>query len=162
MMACTRGQDTSNVSRALYSIFKIHPLNKTIGKSKSLLAASFVRPARKPDPAVSFVQALHQKYASESTGDKVPAASEIEISGKIVEEVGFEKIRKMLAQVEDLKIVILDGTCIVGPVADGDSPIKEVSPKIVELDLSRNLFETIEPVVEICGELASLRSLRIK
>lgn len=111
---------------------------------------------------MSFVQALHQKYASDTTAIKGPGAFEIEISGKIVEEVGFEKIRQTLARLEDLKIVILDGMCIVEPVAEGDRPIKEVSPKIVELDLSRNLFETIEPIVEICGELVFLQSLRIR
>jgi tubulin-specific chaperone E len=40
--------------------------------------------------------------------------------------------------------------------------IRETCPKIVELDLSRNLFEKFDEVVRICAELDNLRSLRLK
>lgn len=83
------------------------------------------------------------------------------ISGKFVEEVGFDKIRRQLTQLQDLKIVIVDGACI-NAVETDELRIRDVCPKIVELDLSRNLFERFEDVVEICGELDGLRSLRIK
>jgi tubulin-specific chaperone E len=98
------------------------------------------------------------------TRDQEPISSgtQIEISGKIVEEVGFDKIRRKLAQVSDLKIVILDGMLIAVPFAGDEVSIKETCPKITELDLSRNLFDRIDVVVDICRELEALRSLRLK
>lgn len=48
--------------------------------------------------------------------------------------------------------------------AEGEEPgkIGKTCPKIVQLDLSRNLFERMEPVVEICLALPALQSLSIK
>lgn len=40
--------------------------------------------------------------------------------------------------------------------------IRNTCPKIVELDLSRNLFEDVQDVVDICGELDDLKSLKLK
>lgn len=107
---------------------------------------------------------MRLKYASEVTSSNVPITSgtQIEISGKVVEEVGFDKIRLKLAQLQDLKVIILDGMRISHAQADGDSPIRDVSPMITELDLSRNLLETAEPLVDVCRELIHLRALRVK
>lgn len=87
----------------------------------------------------------------------------------MAEEVGFDKIRRRLAQVHDLRIVILDGMRVASAAAlptdqAGEAPksIKEVSPIITELDLSRNLFTRFATVVEVCGQLALLRSLKLK
>ena len=88
--------------------------------------------------------------------------SQIAISGKVVEEVGFDKVRRQQARVEDLKIVILDGLRVALPVAAGEGSIRETCPRIRELDLSRNLFERFGAVVEICRELEDLKSLRVK
>jgi hypothetical protein len=111
----------------------------------------------------SFVEAVHQKYASEEIErrDALVQQKEIEISGKTVYEVGFDKIRAQLAQLHELKIVLVDGMRIVKAETE-DRRIRDVCPKIVELDLSRNLFQTLEEIVNICAELDNLRSLRLK
>lgn len=133
------------------------------GNSQSSNAASFVRATRAADPEQSFVEAVHQKYATEVTAH--PAAihqdKQIEISGKVVEEVGFHKIRAQLAQLHKLKIVLVDGMRISSAEKPGRA-IREVCPKIVELDLSRNLFDTFDEIVHICDELENLKSLRLK
>lgn len=82
------------------------------------------------------------------------------ISGKTVEEVGFEKIQNEQAQLENLKVVLVDGLRIDRAAAG--SSIRNVCPSIVDLDLSRNLFEDCREVVNICGELNGLKSLRLK
>ncbi|TVY93885.1 Tubulin-specific chaperone E [Lachnellula willkommii] len=131
--------------------------------SKARTAGSFVRPTRQADPEQSFVEAVHQKYAAEITNQQAPEAldKQIVISGKVAEEVGFDKIRLQLSQLHELKIIIVDGLRINCAEKDGRA-IREVCPKIVELDLSRNLFEIWEEVVHICRELDDLRSLRLK
>jgi len=128
-----------------------------------------VRPTRPSDPPRSFLAALHAKYAPEATSTQQQGAGagtgqQIAISGKVVEEVGFDKIRKQLAQVHALKIVILDGMRVVS-VRDGETDSKgvgETCPSIVELDLSRNLFTRMGVVVGVVRELKELRSLRLK
>jgi len=108
------------------------------------------------------VEAVHRKYGTaDNSGNNSNPESIHTISGKVVEEVGFDKIRRQLAQLQELKIVIVDGACI-NTVETTSLRIRDVCPKIVELDLSRNLFERFEDVVKICGELDGLRSLRIK
>jgi hypothetical protein len=122
-----------------------------------------VRPTRTADPPQSFVEAVHQKYASEITErhDALVTESQIEISGKVVEEVGFDKIRQQLAQLHELKIVIVDGLRIA--IAEKtERRIRVICPKIVELDLSRNLFEYYDEIMNICRELDNLRVLRLK
>jgi hypothetical protein len=156
------------------------------------MSGSFVRPARKPDPIRSFSEALKAKYASDPVQDPTvhivfatkpgdnalkrdPLArinQPIRISGKEVEEVGFDKIRKQLAQLSELKIVILDGLCMERSVArlkeredgwpEGLTDVKEACPKAVELDLSRNLFEEWREVASICEQLEKLKSLRVE
>ncbi|OHE90689.1 CAP-Gly domain-containing protein [Colletotrichum orchidophilum] len=129
--------------------------------SKAPTAASFVRPTRRSDAAQSFVTALHGKYASEAVSRREPEIQIVFFGKKPAEEVGFDKIRRQLARVEDLTIVILDGTRIQLDVVDGDKSIRDTSPLISELDLSRNLFEGFSQVIKICQELDSLKSLRL-
>jgi tubulin-specific chaperone E len=138
-------------------------LIQILGRSSSKTAASFVRPTRAADPAQSFVEAVHQKYASEITErrDALVVESQIEISGKVVEEVGFDKIRQQLAQLHELKIIIVDGLRIA-TAEKAERRIREICPKIVELDLSRNLFEHYEEIMNVCRELENLRVLRLK
>ncbi|CAE7012373.1 hypothetical protein CFE70_002213 [Pyrenophora teres f. teres 0-1] len=142
--------------------------------------ASFIRPTRKPDPTRSFVQALKHKYASEQEEEDFrdpdvhvvfnhQPPKTVSFNGKPAEEIGFDKIRKQLAQLEELKIIILDGLCMVRPEARGSSwmdggekrDIADACPKAVELDLSRNLFEDWREVAAICEQLPGLRSLRV-
>lgn len=96
----------------------------------------------------------------------------IEISGKVVEEVGFDKIRKQLAELQELRIVLLDGLRVVGVLASYEQAqishneeaqkIGETCPKITELDLSRSLLSRWRDVWDICDQLKHLRKLKLK
>lgn len=104
------------------------------------------------------MEALKNKYASTSAQDIAATANEIHISGKTVEEVGFEKIRRQLAELQELRVVVLDGACI----ATVDSNLDQQNLKIIELDLSRNLFEHWYEFIVVCNSLHSLQSLRLE
>lgn len=147
-----------------------------------------MRPTRPSDPPLSYVEALKQKYASEPVEDStleldiivigkppdhVPvnsAGKVIKISGKEAEEVGFDKIRKKLANLKELRIVLLDTMHVARPIpalldqavvsVDKLTDVKDVSPKIQELDISRNLFEEWREIASICIQLDSLKRLR--
>ncbi|KAH8731181.1 tubulin-specific chaperone E [Phaeosphaeriaceae sp. PMI808] len=150
-------------------------------------SASFIRPARIPDPPRTFPEAVKSKYASETLSPdyedpdvnivfvvkpKDPLLrlnQPIRFSGKVAEEVGFDKIRKQLAQLEELRIVILDGLRMWRPdvrglgwlEGKGGSDVKETCPKAIELDMSRNLFEEWREVVSICEQLEKVSNLRV-
>lgn len=99
------------------------------------------------------------------TADQKPisSAQQIVISGKVAEEIGFDKIRRQQAQLDELKIAILDGMRIdAASYADDGRPIREVCPKITELNLSRNLLSAFRTVVDICSQLNDLGGLRLK
>lgn len=128
-----------------------------------------MRPSRPADAPQSFIAALYEKYATENGGaaaaqHRNPEIEIVYFGKKVAEEVGFDKIRRQLARVEELKIVILDGMRIAWDVQfeDGGRTIRETGPVIAELDLSRNLFESFRTVVKICRELRDLKSLRLK
>ncbi len=91
---------------------------------------------------------------------------QIVISGKVAQEIGFDKIRREQAQLSELKIVILDGVQVAfayAPDSQEKTPsIKDICPKVTDLDLSRSLFTQFGTVVEICSELKHLRTLRVK
>ncbi|KJR81668.1 uncharacterized protein SPSK_00735 [Sporothrix schenckii 1099-18] len=145
-----------------------------------LTPASFVRPTRRADAPRTFLEAVRAKYASEATTDTDTAGGDgktvlggavpgrqIVISGKVAEEVGFDKVRRQLAQIETLRVVILDGQCVVsegegeGPNPNAASQIQTTCPSITELDLSRNLFTDFATVAVVCRELPRLRGLRV-
>ncbi|OJD11708.1 hypothetical protein AJ78_07576 [Emergomyces pasteurianus Ep9510] len=144
-------------------------------KSKHPTAGSFVRPTRQADQSLSFLQAANEKYVSEldpssSRDGGVSSAKPIEISGKIVEEVGFEKVRKQLAELHELRFVILDGMRVSGVLAGEGSEeeyenelenIRKTVPKIVELDLSRNILRKWADVADICEQLKHLKVLKL-
>ncbi|PBP24547.1 CAP-Gly domain-containing protein [Diplocarpon rosae] len=109
------------------------------------------------DPEQSFVSAVKGKYGTPAVADD---SDEIVISGKTVEEVGFDKIRAQQARLHELKIVLVDGQRI-SHAENSPGEIRTVCPKIDELDLSRNLIEKLAEVAEICAELESLKSLRL-
>ncbi|KAJ5504206.1 hypothetical protein N7463_007080 [Penicillium fimorum] len=149
-------------------------------KSKHPTAGSFVRPSRPSDKPLGFLEALREKYASESenglssnslaSGTTVRGKA-IEISGKVVEEVGFDKIRKQLAELQQLRIVLLDGLRIAGVLAsynqaqdshnEAAQKIGESCPKITELDLSRSLLSRWRDVWDICNQLKHLKKLKL-
>ncbi|CAG7999991.1 unnamed protein product [Penicillium olsonii] len=148
-------------------------------KSNQLTAGSFVRPSRPSDKPRSFLEALREKYASEpvqnaSSNDLTGSTTQknaIEISGKVVEEVGFDKIRRQLAELQELRIVLLDGLRIVGvlpsyeqdhdPDSNAAQQIGLTCPKIIELDLGRSLLTHWRDVWQICNQLKHLKRLRL-
>lgn len=119
---------------------------------------------------MNFLAALNKKYVSSETNESTLPGDQIKISGKTVEEVGFEKIRRQLATLQDLRIVILDSLCIAGVEdhpgvknLDEWHRIKSLGLKIVNLDLSRNLLEEWAHVAGICSAVGkSLRSLKLE
>lgn len=145
-----------------------------VGKRKHPTAGSFIRPGRATDKPLSFLEAAHKKYVSDTpnlaAGSAAP--SPIVFSGKVVEEVGFEKIRKHLSDLQGLRIVLLDGMCMRGVLAEHGATlterqlelenIKKTCPKIMELDLSRNLLEDWSEVTDICLQLGDLKRLKLK
>ncbi|VUC20332.1 unnamed protein product [Clonostachys rosea] len=132
--------------------------------SKSAHGASFVRPTRPAQEPQSFIAALHEKYGSDGTQRETrPADSKIIMFGtKAAQEMGFDKIRRKMAQLQELKVVLLDGMCIATAWAEGEPGIKETCPNITQLDLTRNLIESLDPVVEICRNLPKLRNLGLR
>jgi hypothetical protein len=123
-----------------------------------------VRPTRPAQEPQSFIAALQEKYGSEGTQRETrPADSKIIMFGtKAAQEMGFDKIRRKMAQLQELKMVLLDGMCIATAWAEGEPGIKETCPNITQLDLTRNLIESIDPVVEICRNLPKLRNLGLR
>jgi hypothetical protein len=109
-------------------------------------------------------------YGRRSKDPNVRLNQPIKFSGKVAEEVGFDKIRKQLAQLEELRIVILDGLAMCRPEVRGGAwmeradatDVRDACPKAVELDLSRNLFEEWREVADICAQLERLKNLRVE
>ncbi|KAK2732489.1 hypothetical protein FQN57_002622 [Myotisia sp. PD_48] len=149
------------------------------GKSNLPTAGSFVRPGRAVDQPLGFLEAIREKYASETPtiqhGPKTPLAAGssnhlLEIGGKIVEEVGFEIVRRQLATLHELQNVIIDGFRVNGILPHDPNPseqekelenIKATCPAIIHLDLSRNLLCSWKEVSDICNQLGRLRTLKL-
>jgi tubulin-specific chaperone E len=154
---------------------------------KSDKAASFIRPNRPSDPVRSIVHAIKFKYGGEDSTEFqntvrkreiVPShrgteGKVIRISGKEAEEVGFDKIRKKLAHLEDLRIVLLDGLCISTYYKSADltltveqeeeaTAVGRICPNIQELDLSKNLWEHWSEIARVCKQLPKLATLRVE
>ncbi len=127
-----------------------------------------MRPTRPADKPQAFLSALRLKYDADaaSGGGQPVRAKQIVISGKVAQEIGFDKIRREQAQLSELKIVILDGVQVAFPYAPDSQEktpsIQDICPKVTDLDVSRNLFTQFGTVVEICSELKHLRTLRVK
>ena len=75
-----------------------------------------------------------------------------------MEEVGFEKIRQQLAELQELRVVVLDGACI----AAVESDLEKQNLKILELDVSRNLMEDWREIIALCKSLCCLTSLKLE
>lgn len=116
------------------------------------------------DKEQSFLEAVQAKYAPETPTKSADPSNQIEISGKVVEEVGFDKIREQQSQLHELKIVLVDGMRIKEAQYEPriHLEISLVCPKIVELDLSRNLFEKFHQIADTIRQLVDLRKLRLK
>jgi hypothetical protein len=88
-----------------------------------------------------------------------------------VEEVGFERIRQQQAELQNLRIVLLDGLRLSGITLDRHGPsavataqeaVAQTCPQIIELDLGWNLLETWTDVAEICLPLQKLQALKAR
>ena len=133
--------------------------------SCSPICASFIRSTRIADETRSFLRALRYKYAEDEPGASLDKS--INISGKVVEEIGFERIRMQQAALKELRVVVLDRLRIRGILSKDDvdvfqEDVAETCPKITELDLSCNLFEHWREVVEICSPLKELKCLKAR
>jgi hypothetical protein len=127
------------------------------------------------DPTVQVVFVTKEGDDANARPDPTARLNKpIMFNGKVAEEVGFDKIRKQLAQLEELRYVILDGLRMWRPEVrrnsrggdelewpQGATDIKDACPKTYELDLSRNLFEEWREIAAICEQLDRLRSLRV-
>src|ERR1700749_5031624 len=127
-------------------------------------AGSFVRPSRPADRTRRFMQALRYKYAGDDqVSNDMPR--QVRISGKEVEEVGFDKIKRKQAILNELKRVFLDGLCISHcdeqAARRNLKEIGETCGDIIDLDLSNNLFEKFGEIALICTQLRHLSSLRL-
>jgi hypothetical protein len=101
---------------------------------------------------------LKTKYAAIGPGENISNQTVIRISGKEAEEVGFENLR----------IVVLDDMLVKAydeqntNLEDNLDKILETCPNITDLDLGRNLFETLSEISEICDRLPRLKFLRLE
>ena len=128
-----------------------------------------MRPTAAWDQPRTFLEALKFKYAAvETDSTSIQSQNTIRISGKEAEEVGFEKIAKQQAQLQNLRIVVLDDLLIKASSGSEEESkgllkqIAETCPNITDLDLGRNLFETLDEIASICDQLPRLRSLKLE
>ncbi|KAI5275769.1 hypothetical protein E4T47_01380 [Aureobasidium subglaciale] len=128
---------------------------------------SFLRPSAVWDKPRTFLEALRTKYAAAETGGDTSSQNTIRISGKEAEQIGFEKIARQQAQLQNLRIVVLDDLLVTAydgtntTQEDSLDRIFETCPNITDLDLGRNLFETLDDISEICDRLPKLKFLRL-
>ncbi|KAL8666965.1 MAG: hypothetical protein Q9168_007361 [Polycauliona sp. 1 TL-2023] len=142
------------------------------GRSQEPTAASFIRPdSKRIDKNRSLLSALREKYGSENMSEGAnERSSSIVISGKKVDEVGFDVISRKQSAWSDLAVVSLNALRIdslfhYSPHSQQDSD-KEVHAlfsdlKWQELDLSRNLFADWDDITNICKHLRDLRVLKV-
>ncbi|KIW12951.1 hypothetical protein PV08_08138 [Exophiala spinifera] len=141
--------------------------------SPSPTAASFIRPSRTPDSERTVLEAIKFKYApkqpSPSANGARGSAEAIAISGKVVEEVGFDRIQAQLSVLADLKIVLVDELVVSGVARRGASSdeiraaqeeLASTCPNLVELDVGWNAIETWADVGDICAPLKKLKILK--
>lgn len=107
---------------------------------------------------------MKQKYASEVTLEQNPVSNtaQIEISGKVVQEVGFDKIRQQISKLDSLKIIILTNQRVCTVSKDGEDTIADVCPAAELIDLTGNLIHLFGEVVAVCQSLTRLRILKLK
>ena len=134
--------------------------------SSSSTAASFVKSSRKADPERTVLEAIKHKYGSDT--DDSLHADVVVISGKVAEEVGFDKIAKEQAELAGLRIVLIDQLIVSGITARGatssslvaaQQELSSTCPNIIELDIGWNTIEDWQDVVNVCQALTKLRTL---
>lgn len=142
--------------------------------SSSPTAASFLRPSRKPDPERTLLEAIRFKYGrakkdSHGEAGSGETSNTIAISGKVVEEVGFEKIQKQLSLLAELRIVLADELTVFGvarrdattqEIEDAQQELSKTCPSIAELDIGWNPIETWQDVAYMSRPFKRLKILK--
>lgn len=82
------------------------------------------------------------------------------IKAPILEMVGFDKVNKKQSNFNELRIVYLHDECVSSAGAPGE--LEQLSPKINELDLWKNLLNSWKSVAEICSQLRHLTKLNVR
>lgn len=84
-------------------------------------------------------------------------------SGKEAEEIGFGKFHQRQAQLRGIHVLVLDHMRIRHTVTEqhNNGPIGDICSEIMDLDLSSNLFSSLEEVADICAQMPKLRVLTL-
>lgn len=138
-------------------------------RSSSPTAASFVRPTRKPDTERTILEAIEFKYSNSLSDANGIRPETVVISGKVAEEVGFEKIAKKQAQLADLRVILLDQLVVNGiaprdapgsAVAEAQKHLFQTCPNIREIDIGWDTIERWQDIADICKALPNLKTLK--
>ncbi|CAK1356108.1 unnamed protein product [Cercospora beticola] len=125
-------------------------------RSRSPTTASFLRPNQPWDKSRTFYQALHEKYMSDDASN---LGATVYFSTKQAEEVGFQKFAKRQAALQGIHVLILDRMRIRHTGNDEDDNIRETCKDITELDLTSNLFESLDEILNLIALLPKLAHL---
>lgn len=136
--------------------------------SHSPTSASFIKPNNKLLVYRTVLEAIEHKYGAEphANGSIHNGDAPIEISGKTVEEIGFQKIKDQQSQLSALKIVLIDELNVKSLRRQDQSLEKarrellDTCPRISELDLGWNPLETWQDIAEISAALPNLKILK--
>nr|POE54888.1 tubulin-specific chaperone e [Quercus suber] len=129
------------------------------GRNKNVTPASFLRPGQPWDVPRTFFQALEEKYLHKTDRQQDEI---IYVSGKQVEEIGFEKFAKRQAQLRGIHVLVLDGMRIRHQCSKAEADrISAVCAHITDLDLTFNLFESFREIAHLCKSFPKLRSLTL-
>ncbi|KAK0928587.1 hypothetical protein LTR29_017337 [Friedmanniomyces endolithicus] len=128
-------------------------------RSNSPASASFLRPKQPWDEHRTFLEALREKYVSQTSAADQEA---IYFSSKQAEEVGFDKFARRQAELRGIFVIVLDRMRLRHRSDDSDvDTIAELCQEITELDVGGNLFETLVEVYDLSRRLPKLRSLTL-
>lgn len=116
-----------------------------------------MRPATAWDAPRSLLIALKEKYAARPSAVSQIAGESLVVGGKLVQEMGYDKIGQRQARLDELENVILDGQQLA-PSPD-DEILHDVCGNVRHLDISRNMFSGLHDIVMIVRQLPKLTSL---
>lgn len=94
--------------------------------------------------------------------DPVTQDEVVYFSSKKAEEVGFEKFARRQAQLQGIHVLVLDHMRIRGGLSGEDSEtIGRICAHVTDLDLSSNLFESLDQVLQLIAHFPKLSSLTL-
>jgi len=127
-------------------------------RSRSPTAGSFLRPDQAWEETRTFLQALKEKYAPE---ESVNENEIVHVSAsKRIEEVGYEKLARRQARLQGIRTLVLDRMRIRHDIKENEL-IRETCAGVTDLDISGNLFETFDEVLDLCWHFPALRGLTL-